>query len=1424
MNEVVCKKDKDEEEFKSDEETWGLAPLRAAIRAWWIAEYSGWYLDANYDGIDVDKEDEDRAKQFLEALKQGAFDFMLSVAADCQAPDWQDPARYGMRNWLPRVSPPMALEPLPFHDFFRKSLMIQYEVFVDAAISNIPDILRKLRTEEDEQRQLGQNHDQDLNLERFLIIISYAYEGRPDAAISFWDDPDSNLAGFLSWTSKRASTPLVSAFCEMLQCLSENEECATAAHNFLLDDGVHASGKLRRSQSLTWMAIWDELAFFNNKLREKASAAQTTTTYRAGKLTEQAETEPESAMMLECYLRLMAKLASQSEGARTYLLGLETERTMNVLLQLACNDIQPRLRACVFCFFKALLTNKTVELGDDFWDSHDAWMNGQYALDPKIRGAKNQNNSGLMASVFNEISLGFEVPNAVIQFLNALVAPEAGADDLHDSLPFPENLGAKHRSRPGIDPYVDYVLGNVFAAKSKDLSDVNQQRVLHVSCLEFALTCLATFNEDLIVLGNESNVAIDDAIATTDLITYVRLHPFARVMEWMFNDGVLKVIFKILHQDRVEVGNAPHDSPLITGIYLAVEVLLKVFDLQATYFDLIRPAIKMHSDSREKSIANAAYASIEDGLLNHLDLVVDLGHWCEVGYPPLTLACLKMLEKISTSTKIISAWNPGSGRVGNRNKAIVALEKNGEADAVATSLCAELAATLDGVLESTADNYRIKTFILDFLYECLRASPDRPTIAHLLLGFRCEMDSLAIDPRGAFDAQSSLFHGLLNIFLDVPYADEEKGMRQWLIALKYKVLRILKVLWNSSLSSALVMQELRDTKFLFHALLHGVSIGPQLRWEGENATMPEFLLSDASVAYIEFIAIRALLFEYMGKELCSVSQSRQPAVQRRIFDALTGQITMDEGSTSRVSGVFDLYDFLLAVEDPGAPLITHLIDLDLGPCIEEDPNVGVLYDLKMVKEVLALKRNEARGTNQLVSERDVAAMEAEEILLLQYLAFDNQRRLLESCRVKVLTSWTDLVLIMFHSGELKGNTKVNFLLQALQTILPSLESLSLNNTEEASKLAKLAKVLLFELNLGQGPESGHERALGALFSDKLSQLFQICIDAISKIAGGPDLRAVYYAICYRYLTAIIAPNADEDSPDRQRAVKTIRLHGERFLNIVCDDAYGSDLDCQTAAMVLLCALVQVSRNDDSAQVIETLNKLNFIAVLVDSLKTLHADWLAGLGASDMLPRTKSHSRFGALPNASFTNRPSCPSSSEQYINAKLALLLQLCQTRPGAVFVVQANLFHAVELSGAFAADPELEVAPADAAGLERHYALLAALARVVAAAVVARGEHSVPHGRRFLAAHRLLVVHALKRSVGIGAVGAAAGGERPDGSNAGASVLAARAAVEAGREEVVRRLERRVQDLAEAFMVLITATDFLEVSGTHPVFSPATD
>ncbi|KAI2630647.1 nucleoporin Nup186/Nup192/Nup205 [Hypoxylon sp. NC1633] len=1342
--------------------------VNAAVRAWWLAEYSGWYMeDAAGSGlpdIDIDEEDKQRSKQFTEALKDGAFDFLLAVVADVKASEWEDPARKYLRQWLRKRTPPLSTDAIPFSKAFQDRLAAKLETFVDAFVSNMPDVLRRLKIEEDEQRQASQLQEQDYDLERFLLIIAFSFEGRPEAADGFWGDPENNLAGFLQWASRRATTPVQAAFCEMLQSLSEDSESATSAHEFLLDEGH----QIRKPLSITWTHIINELGYFANKLKEKPTANQITV-HRGGKINvEQAETEPEFAAMVESYLKLMAKLATQSEAARSYLLALPRAKLMDVLFQVISSLVAPRIRACTFRALRSFLSQKDLARNHAMWQYLESCLTGHF-LSPTSNKSMTSSATPLppsfyMEALFQEMSPHVDDASAFVQLLGTLTSLPDECGPLNDVLPYPEDLGASTRVRPGIEPYVDFALGHMFGVRAQDVPEVVQQRMLRLYCLEFAFTCISNFNEDLIVFSNQANVNVDAAIQCGNLHDYVSLHPFARAMEWMYDSKFVKGILDTIHQKSADVGKAAPDSPLILSVMRAIELISKAMDLQATYIDVVRPIVKPNARTPSRSpyipTANGAFASIEDGLMTGMALMSDLGGYCGLGHPNLTLASLKLLEKISASPRMVSAWHSGSTRLPHRNKAIMALEEHNDAAAIAGSFISEFGTTLDPNNKDASPEYQIKVYILDFLYSCMQASPNRPTIAHLLLGFRCGADTLDIEPGSPFNRRSSLFHALLPMVLEVPSGSGEGSMLGWLINLKYKAMRILRMLWSSPLSASIVLDELRENDFLFHILIQGLIVQQKSLWDGVEVVGPDFLVHPAAEGYVNHLSMRAMALEYFTRELCSVAQGQSPALKRRIFDALTGEIKVEGLDVIPVPSVFDFQDSLpqesLFAASP--PDFGSYEGLALESCLGEDDDLNRVYDLDKVHEILLLKQKEASKNGQLALQQDIAQAEAEERALLQYLSYLNRFSQVKLCSLKVLRAWTRLLMMMADCNDFKDTHKISFILQTLQATLPSLESYGSENPGAAYELANLAKVLLFELDFETMTSTDKQsRAVENLISDKLFQLLQVCLSAIAKWGGNQELRTVYYSICYRHLTGLVDHGQGVSSAGLRKTTKTIQAFGERLLNVICDDAFGGDAACQSAALILLGTLVQLGKQENDNFVVEALNRLNFIGILVDSLRNVLHEWESVNQTGD--------------------------SALHACLNAKVALLLQLCQTRDGAKNVLHANLFRAIEQSGLFSVDPELQVDSSDSRALERHYTLLVKVARVVGAAIVSRGSHNVLQGRRFLTDHRMLVMHVLKRSAGIGA----------RGGKAHAS------------------LSERVDELAEAFMVVITATGFLE-------------
>lgn len=1232
-----------------DTDVWSLRSFYAAIVVWWIAEYSGRYVDGptgpSVQNPNLESEANDRSTLFMDALKDGAFQFILSVAKDLERGDWYDPAKAGLVSFLLQEVVALPADAAPPSTHIQRVIMDHLQSFVDAFISNMPDTLRKLKIEEDDQRrsrfQRGPG-EYELHLERFLIIICYAFQGNPEAAQAFWSDPDGNLFGFLQWAAKRQTTPRVAAFCEMLHSISQTEECADAAHRFLLEEGVSASGKLRRTGSLSWNQVFNELQFYASSIRDKPVPLQNSI-YSAN-LADQI-VEPESPIMLESYLRLIAHLCRESYKARDWMINHPSFHLPEVLFQLCSSGVLSRLRACAFTALASLLTSKTREVGESMWIYLDQWISG--AASPSSGLPKASAVQGVSAwteqMIFDSIATSFEEPNAFVSFLNALVAPYPADTALNDALPFPESLGTAYRM-PGVDSYVDFAVGRAFAIKSLELQDPVQNRILRLNCLTFIASCLSNFNEDLIVVANKSSIPVDSAINTSSLFTYIRLHPFARVMEWLFNEKVLSALFATAHQDVDEVSNAASDSPLVLSVARSIEVMILLMSLQSTYLDVVRPIVKTQSVSRRPPVANSALASFEDAVINNLSVIVDLGLYCSTGHQELIVASLELLEKLASSRKLILPPPAGFNKGSDRSKIISILERENDSERIARSLVSNLqldSRDVEAGPLSPANTIAVRT--LNFINGCLAALPDRPTVAHLLLGFACVGNTIDVPEDGLFVGSSSLFHTILQLAVHWPSMDQDNFV-SWLSDIKRTCLEILRKLWTSPLSSALVMAEMTKTDYLFYQALKQIPVDPNTLFDGKVASDPEFIFTSSAIAFHNLISERSAFYDYVARELRASAKAGMPTLRARIQSALLGRTLMPSGELVRTMSVFDLFDFVeLEVNAVfELPQLRFLSGLDFKICEMIEPGAVAVYNLSMVEELLDLRRNELRKTGRLVNQSDEQGLDTEAQHVMLYLHGKNQSQEVAAAHSSALGFWVRLVAVMLESCDFESGAKTSFVLQGLQIILPKLEKSYSDNLFVAVELAGLARTLLHHVDFGS---TFFEKGKTSDFAnDRLSQLFLTALNGIYSPVASWELRENCYQICWRYLQGISRisspppavdisqsasvsgitnrPKGTRKSPQSARHnLKTVMTAGERLIDVLCDDAYAGSGTCRISALVLLEALVALAMREDSKYMIESFGRLNFVGVLVDGIKAIPQDLreAKAAGKSRLLP-------------------------------------------------------------------------------------------------------------------------------------------------------------------------------------------------------------
>ena len=1362
---------------------WSLPNLQAAISVTWLAEYSSRHSDrpatgpARASGAHTEAEAYDA--NFNDALHHGALQFLLAVSHDARKSEWFDPARQGFHTFLIQDAPTLHVDAFPVQDFFKDAVLEVIQYFVEGIISNMPDALRKLKFEEDEQRRQMQGRHQlrpsefELHLERFLLIMSNAFDGYIEAAEKFWTGGESNLYGFLQWASMRQSTPRVAAFCELLQALSSDGSTADSAHIFLAEETPATTVRSRRNCPLSWGHIFRELEYYSSTIRDRPTP-QATSGF-GPRLHPDLTVEPESSMMLECYLRLIAHLSSRSQDARVYLLRAPMDMVEH-LMHLFGSNIPSRLRACAFTALSGLLTDKDIDLRNTVWNKIDGWIYAQpVGAGPQAPRPVQQPSTFFTNAEklnFERISPGFEEPNAFVNLMKAMVAPVEKELPIKDSLPFPEDLGARYRMS-GIEPYIDFIMGQVFATKSHELTEPLQLRIMRWSCLSFATSCLNDFNEDLIVLANRSRISVESAIETSSLAAYARLHPFARVMEWFFNDQVITGLFAAVSQEIADVNSAAFDSPFVLSLLAGLQCIDVVLTLQRTYFDLIRPLIKTQANGRRPVVANSALATFEDAVITRLDLVNSLGLYCGSGHSELAVSALRLLKRLSESRKLATPISARSGRAAEKSRLIVALERGNEADGVSRAL-ANIMQFDPGEISSHVESpgLIIKAHILDFLATSLDAIIDRPSIAHLLLGFACGSHSVFVNANSLFGTEQSLFDSVVAFGSIMPDRDDLNYL-SLLLSLRNKAIQVLQRLWRSPLSSELVLSELRNPvyEFFFTQALRQETINSQTLWDGLSIRDHEFWVNDSANGYAGFLQMRTAFYELATIELRAAQENGLETHKLRILSSLFGTTKLSSGDSFTNATLYDLLDFIDLPDSPSFafPSSQFFEERMFDTCKTENVGGSVFYNVDGAQQITLLRQNETLKLSPAPTENDRQALSEEALRIETWVTASNARENVVTARQEALRSWVNLATVVLSTRRSSGDNRQALVLQLLQLILPKLERAYHEDVATAEVFATCALTLMRNVDLAPDELQGRNAVEEA--SDKAFDLFRVCLAGIQC----PDSSSTLRQTCARSARIFIIKACAHQYSLVRRIVNATKSFGDRLLDITCDDADGGDDQSRVSALLLLEALVYASNLSQSKHILEAFSHRNFVQITVGLLGRLSNELQqASLEGTRHRPPTIT---TRANPIAALPDTYGC-------INANLALLARVAQNRQGGALVLSAGLFPAIRQSGIFSADPDIGLDFDDSAALKKFYELMLAILHVVNAVVVSQSvenEQTVHQARQFLHEYRPSVTSIFKRHAGIGS----RGGENKDVLN----------------------------DLVDNYTALVIATEFIEVN-----------
>ncbi|CAG8240342.1 unnamed protein product [Penicillium salamii] len=1366
-----------------ESQSWKLPNFHACIAVLWISVYSGWYFDGmTSPSVDAEKESEERTKSFMSSLDDGALDFMLAICSTVNDKEWADPARSELVSLLLRESVVSLPESESCSVYMKQLLMENFEVFVETCIANMPDAVRQLKSEEDSQRLeqitalrdgLTSNLHRGLveartHLESLLMIITFAFEHREEAAQEFWGDPDGNLHGFLQWASKRQTVPRVSAFCEMLCSISEGEENALAAHKFLTEEDKFMSTKFKRSTTMSWSQMFAELKLYASRVTEKPSggaAGQGQNMYRGRKPEPVEMNEPESPVMLTCYLRLMGHLCKQSKAIRRWMLQNQSFDVANILLDLCSGSIPSHLRATIFATLSALMTDKSSFVGNEMWTRLDGWLSGG-SMSAGIGKLPLVSNPAMLhqQQALKTIGESFDQTNAFVALINSLVSTPR--DLAHESmaLSFPETLGGAYRMS-GIEPYIDFVLGHAFSRKIHDLSEY-QSRLLTFGCLQFVVESLRSFNQDLVILLSQPSVS-DSPEQTSSLVAYVCSHPFARVLDWLFNENVLKALFAVSKKHTPEVVTSQSDSLLVLTLLRSLEVMDLLVDLQSTYFNIVKPIVHSQPGSARTFVANSSLSSFEDSVLNNLSLITSLCMYCSTGHQQLTITSMTLLEKLTSSRKLNRMSSPEITKWQSSNKIVEVLAAEVNMDSITYPLVDQMKTDVrEFAFGPMAGGYVIRERLLALLNTCLASITDRPTVAHLMLGFECVGTILDVSAEGLFANQKSLLHALIDFLKTYP-ENIDGTIMSWAVHLKRMAIEVLKHLWSSKLSSFYTMGEMRAQAFLRDMFTNQIIVGPNTSWDAcaedtgysedtdSSEDTDEFRLTDGPNAIAEFLLYRSHLFNYAASEVRSAAQARSPALHAQILSILLGNPVGETGVPNSSPSIFDLFDFadLDVGCEPCTPNLSLLHEVFLQ--IEHQQKEGV-FDPDGVGEMIQLRRSQLEAYAEVCHSRSAVLPDYEDEFkqetktLKSYIVQSGQKRVVRENRYLALRSWVELVATVITCSALDEESKPAFILHTIQLITPKLTMAIEADLPDALELARLAELLIGALasSASTGSRSGD------VIDEKLHQLFQLCIRGTNLAAGNVLLRETLYGICSHYIIRITSSDKSHDNL-RHLSQQVIKSSGSNLIETICDDAYTGQESCRASALVLLNSLAVLDRQTDCV-LAEFISRSNYLSLFLDVLRSIPVE----------------------LDNAQESDTPALLN----YYESLLSLLQRLSQTKNGATCVLNSGLFQAAHASRLFAADPDIGIEIENPDALQRYYDLLLSILRLVVYAVFSRGidnEQIQEQTRAFLAANRPCMVGIFKRSANIGNTSSAH--------------------------------QATLHELVKAFITLVAATDFMD-------------
>ncbi|TPX65975.1 hypothetical protein SpCBS45565_g04779 [Spizellomyces sp. 'palustris'] len=660
--------------------------------------------------------------------------------------------------------------------------------------------------------------------EALLSLVTILYRDRPDAGMSFWNDPRTDRMdyertdgsfpetlekqAFVKMAADVTTSRFLKAFIDMLASLATGKVSAQEVH-------IRLNAEVSQSQlgKVLWTTFFRSLTGAIDVLSRGAP-----------------ELKPDELGLIMAFLRLLRQVVKFSYHTRRVLCDNQQLRALSTLFRLLVSRVPVELKGALLESIAAFC----IPIGNSYAIQSQVWLlleqtqivptkppnrgaqftNGFYSGNSQPMPISDERRDGI-AYDLEERERPIRTYPETLAFLRLLAVLLHGPKNAQMASVL-EQLGLPERA-PGIGPYIRFVADHVFlTAQSREFNYEDERWEMISTCLTIFEKSLQLFDLGSLMSerwdGDKGTGSNAEQVLTghggfgPNILQNARslvLHPGFEIESRILNDSKFtKKLFELLSIGVDSVNESIDNVPLRgRSVLLIFRILLRVLQNQRVFLEILAPAL-LEARAGSAPGLSASMCGLDQLLACNKDVIVHIVRYLLCADDAIALYAVRIVNTLSQSPFLGSA--DGAGRV-NRLVSILQssehrdmlvrgfvkrLEMEEEEQNAAVIESADIRGTEGGTTSSegqdakeslalVAENWQDKIWpdyqvglvhtvrmaILDLLLVNVTAVRPSPTIAHFLLGYTGRISaaqSSVNDPSG-LSGEYNCLHAILNL-------------------------------------------------------------------------------------------------------------------------------------------------------------------------------------------------------------------------------------------------------------------------------------------------------------------------------------------------------------------------------------------------------------------------------------------------------------------------------------------------------------------------------------------------------------------------------------------------------------------------------------------------------------------------------------